>query len=43
MKHLACQTEAPLFSLPDCNGTMVSLADFRGRSTVLLVFNRGFF
>ena len=43
MTALACHTPAPLFALPDFNGTMVTLAGFVGRSHVLLVFNRGFF
>jgi peroxiredoxin len=33
---------APEFSLPGIDGIPVSLADFRGRKNVLLVFNRGF-
>jgi peroxiredoxin len=33
---------APDFALPDLNGQMVRLSDFRGRQHVVLVFNRGF-
>lgn len=43
MAAIVCHTPAPLFALPDFNGTLVALADFAGRSSVLLVFNRGFF
>jgi peroxiredoxin len=30
------------FSLTDTNGRVVSLAQFRGKGKVVLVFNRGF-
>ena len=43
MADIACHTPAPLFTLPDFNGTRVSLADLLGRNNVLIVFNRGFF
>jgi peroxiredoxin len=33
---------APDFSLPASDGSLVSLADYRGKSRVLLVFLRGF-
>ncbi len=33
---------APDFTLTDTQGRTVSLSDFRGKSNVLLVFNRGF-
>jgi len=32
----------PEFSLPSFQGEMVRLSDYRGKSNVLLVFNRGF-
>lgn len=43
MAAIACHTPAPLFALPDFNGTMVALADSLDRNNVLIVFNRGFF
>jgi peroxiredoxin len=42
MPRVALDAPAPEFSLPDLNGDLVSLADFRGRTIVLLVFNRTF-
>jgi peroxiredoxin len=33
---------APDFSLADANGQQVNLSDFKNKSNVLLVFNRGF-
>jgi peroxiredoxin len=33
---------APEFSLEDIEGNLVRLSDFRQKSNVLLVFNRGF-
>ena len=33
---------APDFELPDVTGKPVRLSDFRGKATVVLVFNRGF-
>lgn len=42
MPQVSIQTTAPNFSLQDFNGQPVSLADFRGKAHVLLVFNRGF-
>ena len=34
-------TPAPDFTLPAVTGNPVSLADYRGRKNVVLVFNRG--
>jgi peroxiredoxin len=42
MSEVKISTPAPDFTLQDFNGRTVSLSDFRGRSNVLLVFNRGF-
>jgi mycoredoxin-dependent peroxiredoxin len=42
MPTVEINTQAPAFILPDFNGRSVSLADFKGRKNVLLVFNRGF-
>jgi peroxiredoxin len=33
---------APDFELPDYTGKPVKLSDFRGKASVVLVFNRGF-
>lgn len=33
---------APDFILEDANGTKISLADFRGKKSVVLVFYRGY-
>lgn len=33
---------APDFTLPDFNGSAVTLSDFYGKKNVVLVFNRGF-
>jgi peroxiredoxin len=30
------------FSMPDSDGRVINLADYRGRKNVVLVFNRGF-
>lgn len=38
---VAVGTQAPDFSLPARDGTLVSLGDYRGRQPVLLVFYRG--
>ena len=43
MSRVALNQPAPDFSLPDFSSNMVSLSDFRDRSNVLLVFNRGFY
>ncbi len=42
MPRVALDTAAPDFTLEDFAGTPVSLSDYRGRSHVLVVFNRGF-
>ncbi len=42
MPKVTLNTPAPDFSLPDFQGETVRLLDFRGKSHVLLVFNRGF-
>ena len=42
MPRVALNVPAPEFALPDLNGNLVSLSDFRGRKNVLLVFNRTF-
>ncbi len=42
MPQVALNTPAPDFTLPDFKGQPVRLSDFRGKSHILLVFNRGF-
>jgi peroxiredoxin len=42
MPRVELNKQAPEFTLADFNGHSVRLSDFRGRSNVLLVFNRGF-
>ena len=42
MPKVELNTPAPEFTLPDFNGRSVSLADFKARKNVLVVFNRGF-
>lgn len=42
MPQVEINTPAPDFELADFTGEPVRLSDFRGRSPVLLVFNRGF-
>jgi peroxiredoxin len=42
MPRVALNTPAPDFSLQDFQGKTVRLSDFRDKSNVLLVFNRGF-
>ena len=42
MPKVELNSHAPEFTLPDFNGRSVSLADFKGRKNVLVVFNRGF-
>jgi peroxiredoxin len=43
MPRVALNAPAPDFELADYTGKTVHLSDFRGRTNVLLVFNRGFF
>jgi peroxiredoxin len=43
MSRAELDKPAPNFTLIDFNGREVSLADFRWKKNVLLVFNRGFF
>jgi peroxiredoxin len=42
MPKVSLNKPAPDFTLNDFRGEPVQLSDFRGRSHVLLVFNRGF-
>ena len=42
MPKIMLNSSAPDFSLPDYQGRVVRLTDFRGVANVLLVFNRGF-
>ncbi len=42
MPKVSLNTPSPNFSLKNFAGETVSLADFAGKSNVLLVFNRGF-
>lgn len=42
MPRVALDQIAPEFSLADYRGNMVSLSHYRGKSNVLLVFNRTF-
>jgi peroxiredoxin len=42
MARISLNTPAPNFTLQNFQGEKVSLADFLGKSHVLLVFNRGF-
>jgi peroxiredoxin len=43
MPKVIIHTPAPDFALQNFRDELVRLSDFRGRSNVLLVFNRGFF
>ncbi len=43
MSRVELNTPAPDFTLNDFTGKSVSLADFRNKKNVLVVFNRGFF
>jgi mycoredoxin-dependent peroxiredoxin len=42
LARVSLNQAAPDFSLADYHGNTVSLADFRGKKNVLLVFNRTF-
>ena len=42
MSRVALNVPAPDFTLPDFEGNSVRLSDFKGKSDVVLVFNRGF-
>jgi peroxiredoxin len=42
MSSVALNAPAPDFTLTDSSGKTVHLSDFRGKTNVLLVFNRGF-
>ena len=42
MPKVTLNTPAPDFSLQNTQGETVRLSDFRGKSHILLVFNRGF-
>jgi peroxiredoxin len=42
MARVEINTPAPDFSLEDIHGNTVRLSDYREKSNVLLVFNRGF-
>jgi peroxiredoxin len=42
MSQVPLNTPAPDFALPDFEGRLVRLANFRGKQPVVLVFNRGF-
>jgi peroxiredoxin len=42
MSQVALNTPAPDFELKDPSGKIVRLSDFRDKTSVLLVFNRGF-
>ena len=40
-KQVEINAKAPDFALPDFNGQLVRLSDYRQEQHVLLVFNRG--
>jgi len=42
MTQVSLNTPAPDFSLVDLTGRTIKLSDYRGKTNVLLVFNRGF-
>jgi peroxiredoxin len=41
-KRVQIDQPAPDFSLKDADGQQIKLSDFKDKSNVLLVFNRGF-
>ena len=41
MVTVAIEHVAPDFSMPDTEGNVIRLSDFRGKKHVVLVFNRG--
>lgn len=41
-KKLTTKTKAPDFELPDTQGNLVSLSNFYGKKSVVLVLTRGF-
>jgi peroxiredoxin len=43
MPKVAINTPAPDFALDNFLGESIHLSSFKGKSNVLLVFNRGFF
>lgn len=42
MARIQLDAPAPDFTLADPDGSAISLSSFKGRSHVVLVFNRGF-
>jgi len=42
MSKIELNRPAPDFTLADFDGNNISLADYKGKMNVLLVFNRGF-
>jgi peroxiredoxin len=42
MPRVSLNTLAPDFALQNFQGETIHLSDFRGKSNILLVFNRGF-
>jgi peroxiredoxin len=42
MPKVTLNVPAPVFTLKDFKGGIVSLSDFTGKFNILLVFNRGF-
>ena len=42
MSKISINTPAPDFELEDYKGNKVKLSDFKEKSNVILVFNRGF-